>query len=475
MEPCIRLPIAKPVLDDLCLKAKDWALMHGVGMRAPSNPHPDVMTFASFVLLPSTFPRKEFRKAKEAQTIMNEVLHKAAHDYDFIKQSLKTTIEADEFTAGLFNIYETVRSEGIAQPVSLGLFRSDYLLHAESTFIDDARVQQVESNTISSSFGALTTQMFSLHRYILRELGIENSDYHIPDNTALQGLCSGLVTAWKTYDSPDALILFVVEEITLNICDQRMMEFEIRHQNHHAHVIRKTFRDLAKTAALRDKQLFVDDKEIAVVYFRTGYHPSDYHDQQAWDIRLLLERSKAIKCPSIQYHLVGTKKVQQELSCFGMLEHFISDTERVLKLRELFTGLYSLDLNKEGDAIVELAVENPYKYVLKPQREGGGNNFYDEDVRKVLNRIRQSHERTAYILMDRIHSPSVRNYMIRPNQPPELCDMVSELGIFGVIIGTEDEILENNEVGHLLRTKQVSENEGGVAAGFSALDSIYLI
>lgn len=33
----------------------------------------------------------------------------------------------------------------------------------------------------------------------------------------------------------------------------------------------------------------------------------------------------------------------------------------------------------------------------------------------------------------------------------------------------------NRQVGHMLRTKIATSNEGGVAAGFGALDSPYLI
>lgn len=54
---------------------------------------------------------------------------------------------------------------------------------------------------------------------------------------------------------------------------------------------------------------FSDGKEVAVVYYRSGYSPDQYHTNKEWETRLMLERSKAIKCPSIQYHLAGTKKV----------------------------------------------------------------------------------------------------------------------------------------------------------------------
>jgi len=31
-----------------------------------------------------------------------------------------------------------------------------------------------------------------------------------------------------------------------------------------------------------------------------------------------------------------------------------------------------------------MALDAPDRFVLKPQREGGGNNLYGEDIRKVM-------------------------------------------------------------------------------------------
>lgn len=46
-------------------------------------------------------------------------------------------------------------------------------------------------------------------------------------------------------------------------------------------------------------------------------------------------------------------------------------------------------------------------------------------------------ERSAWILMERIMPPISKGYMIRPGgpMPPPLVDLVSELGIFGAVIG----------------------------------------
>ena len=62
---------------------------------------------------------------------------------------------------------------------------------------------------------------------------------------------------------------------------------------------------------------------------------------------------------------------------------------------------YMLCQDADGDANVRTALASPERFVLKPQREGGGNNVYGADIRPVLERIQHSRERTAYILMDR--------------------------------------------------------------------------
>ena len=94
---------------------------------------------------------------------------------------------------------------------------------------------------------------------------------------------------------------------------------------------------------LKDKSLWIDGNEVGVIYLRCGYHPDQYPTEREWEARLMMERSKAIKSPSIQYHLAGTKKVQQELSKTGMVEKFLGDKAQIESIRDIFTGLYSLD------------------------------------------------------------------------------------------------------------------------------------
>lgn len=51
-----------------------------------------------------------------------------------------------------------------SQELHLGIFRSDYMLHAPNGVNGDITLKQVEFNTISASFGTLSEQTAALHR-----------------------------------------------------------------------------------------------------------------------------------------------------------------------------------------------------------------------------------------------------------------------------------------------------------------------
>uniref|UniRef100_A0A8D9EKN9 Glutathione synthetase n=1 Tax=Cacopsylla melanoneura TaxID=428564 RepID=A0A8D9EKN9_9HEMI len=465
----VETPIPDHVLEALVPKAKDYALMHGAGMRSKTNFSQDGLIVAPFALLPSTFPRVEFEKAVNIQTVLNELVHRVAHDYSFLKETLKNACEVDDFTKNLFKIYETVQKEGVAQATSFGLFRADYLL-------DSDHAKQVEVNTIASSFAGIAQQVPTFHRYVLTELGHHEKIKNLPENRALSGLCEGMIEAWTLFNDPKAIILFLIEDVTYNICDQRFHEFELKRLNPHIRVIRQTLTQIGTSARLsEDKTLLVEGAPVAVVYFRAGYTPDHYFGQVEWDARLIIERSTAIKCPSIHYHLAGAKKIQQALASEGVLEKFLTNPNQVQQVRDIFTGLWSLDYDTKGDDAVEMALKNPAKFVLKPQREGGGNNVYGEHIAKALLSMAGTQERSAWILMEKIIPPVQSNYLIRAGSEIHCSDIVSELGIYGVIIGDENRVISNRQVGHMLRSKAATADEGGVAGGAGALDSPYLV
>ncbi len=83
--------------------------------------------------------------------------------------------------------------------------------------------------------------------------------------------------------------------------------------------------------------------------------------------------------------------------------------------------------------------------MLKPQREGGGNNKYGKEIGTFLESIKDSPERDAYILMDRINPPKTKNYIVRPEMNVTQEDVISELGIFGYTIGSSDDGITTNK------------------------------
>jgi len=84
--------------------------------------------------------------------------------------------------------------------------------------------------------------------------------------------------------------------------------------------------------------------EVAIVYQRSCYKPSDFTSEADWQTRLMIERSLAIVCPNIAYHLAGTKKVQQVLTLPGGVERFIDDPHAVERIRNTFAEQFCLDL-----------------------------------------------------------------------------------------------------------------------------------
>jgi len=123
--------------------------------------------------------------------------------------------------------------------------------------------------------------------------------------------------------------------------------------------------------------------------------------------------------------------MQQIFSNKSVVEKYAPKYTEILKY---FTGLYSLDPEDEHyPQIIENAKKYPSKFVLKPQREGGGNNFFDDDLLQKLNTLSPK-ELSGYILMDRIVSKPYKTLILRDGEINDV-DGVCEIGIFSVYIG----------------------------------------
>ncbi|KAG5654319.1 hypothetical protein H0H81_004738 [Sphagnurus paluster] len=438
-------------INELTLLATSYAFANGLLYLPPAERQPSIpesAIHAPLALFPSPFPRNLFEQAKRLQHIYNVLYARIAQDEEFLDRIMGTENgvgKVDEFIGQLWTGWKQLRDEGLVQVVH--------------TFRCSAwRAQCVRSATPRVQI-TRKVRLGSVLPFILQAL---------------------LITLESSYG---------------------------------IHAIRQTFDELSKSATVdpTTRVLRISCSpdihpegfvEISTVYFRAGYAPTEYLTPQHYQTRFLLERSKAINCPSIALQLAGGKKIQQVLTQPGVLESFLSDGQRwgtgvydaqaLDELRSSFMGMWSLDvgadlLTPDHDALtsgkegfgVSKARELAHSLVLKPQREGGGNNVYKESIPPFLDSL-PPEERQAWIAMELIVPPNgTGNYLVRAggaSQTPFRVDVVSELGIFGwALFGDKDGGVREKEAGWLVRTKGKDSDEGGVATGFSVLDSVLLV
>lgn len=466
-----------------------WSLANGLVMYPPKWELHSANN-APITMYPTPFPRDLFEDAMKVQTTFNKLYaNTVSHEKIWLVDLIKSLAPFDkDFTGKLYETYvKAVDACGgeLPQPLSLGVFRSDYMYNQT-----DHSVKQIEFNTVSISFGGLSTKVGAAHNY-LNNSGAYDNDYSlkyynpddIPISESIQKIANGLATGNYHYndesDNKKTVVLFVVQPGERNCFDQRLIEYALL-ENHGIKSYRATLEEIKEKTTINSGKLYIKSTmdEVSVVYYRSGYAPTDYsmNPEKTWDARLHLETSKAIKCPSLLTQLSGSKKVQQVLTDAERVKEILKDAsqEELDLLLSTFVRILPMDDTAAGREAKRLAFEEPQNFVLKPQREGGGNNVYKEDIPKHLKTLDES-EWGAYILMELIHPPTHKSNILKDGQIYRE-DIVSELGIFGTMVFNEEtgEIKSNENAGFLLRSKFSSSDEGGVAAGFGCVDTVYL-
>lgn len=354
-------------------------------------------------------------------------------------------------------------------------------------------MRQIEFNTISAAFAGLTSRVGDLHHAVLRyalnscPIGFVHPDHRDEDskafvqlirpNDALRKSAEALVQAFELYSNPQACILFLIVPRERNVCDQQGLISAIENLRPNIRIHLKTLEnlieDLIFDRSTSNISLRSTGEEIALVYYRAGYIPDHYVNEQCWTVREQLEQSRAIKCPTIRSQLAGCKIVQEYLTHEGIVEKFLSDEEISRKIRSTFATMFTFDDRSTREKSLNVLRTHPHDYVLKPQREGGGNNKYDDELLALIN----DHPDLLnnYIGMEKISPPRCRCSLIKPNGR-ELFNVecIQEIGIYGtclINVQTGEEYL-NEGIGYLVRTKTIDTNEGGVATGYSVLDSL---
>jgi hypothetical protein len=193
----------------------DHAAALGILMKTPSL---DSFKVAPLSLLPSVFSATAVASVTAAQGIINQMTDRIARNTRWLHELIEPIAETDEFTRNLLKISKVVHAEGLRQTKFLGFLRSDYMMDAHSN-----KPLQVEINTISSAFGALSTRLRDLHQIVLERFShkfVEAPDIgKLASVTVFQSIAKAFVKAVRAYGST-GVILLVVEENDRNVIDQ---------------------------------------------------------------------------------------------------------------------------------------------------------------------------------------------------------------------------------------------------------------
>jgi glutathione synthase len=355
------------------------------------------------------------------------------------------------------------------------------------------KMRQIEFNTISSAFAGLTAIVGDLHKAVLhyaldncyiRELKPDEEEKEesstidlILPNNAVKRSAEAIVKAFELYNNENAFILFLIVPNERNVCDHNALVDAIRK-------IKPSIRFHFKTLEQLTNELFLDEKtfniylkpwndEIAIVYFRAGYIPDHYINENHWLVREQIEQSRAIKCPTVRSQLAGSKIVQEYLTRENIVEKYIKDPTLSANIRSTFASMFTFDDNQTREKNISILRENPQGFVLKPNREGGGNNIYGDDILNLLDK--ENNQLNSYVAMEKILPPRCTSCLIKPNGKHVLhVECINEIGIFGTMVSnidTKEEYI-NEVTGYLVRTKTTDTNEGGVATGYSVLDCL---
>ena len=430
--------------------------------------------------LPSPVCLQDHREIENLQPLLNRVLDKLSLDKNVVVYCLENV--SDDFVQNYLKIYRSLPESHRTKPI-LCLNRHDFMYHSEdhdSCLHGCKQFKLVEFNLHSICFQSLSDGVFHHHNSLLRRFGIasENAKANM-DSTG--GFARGFVEAYRLYntsqgisqESVTSFLMMVVEDKDVSwYYDQQMLLNAVELEGIPTMMVKS--QELISTYR-RDpdtNKLFVGNKEIAIVYYQTFYNPENFTDSEMWTLRAEMELSSAINVPNVRHTLVNMKLFQMRLSDPGFLASYTDSLEEASKLSSLFYTTLPLDLTPEGDRNAQLGIDRPGDYVLKPQREGGGNNLWDGALVRELERLSGDPGRSSYILMRRIVSPKQEKKFVRRGVMSPIISTVSEFGFCSVYCTCPfGEVVMNKPVGTMVRTKDANDNEGGIGMGIAAIDS----
>ena len=73
--------------------------------------------------------------------------------------------------------------------------------------------------------------------------------------------------------------------------------------------------------------------------------------------------------------------------------------------------MFTFDNPQTREQNINVLRTNPAGFVLKPNREGGGNNKYDDDILNLISK--EADQLNSYIAMEKIRPPKCTSCLIK--------------------------------------------------------------
>jgi glutathione synthase len=413
-------------------------------------------------LFPRKFPKHLFDEINVLSPIFHKLVQKIVSEKTWILNILSPLGEYDDF---LKNFLEIARKSTRTPGKELYIFRSDYMENGKNDGI-----LQIELNTISAGFACMSEQLSKVQKANLMKFHGNLKNHYFPADNRSGTKIAEIMSSIVKSENPYSRVLFVVSSSEKNEVDQRLLEWKLLELD--VYVDRMTLKQISEKLmidSITKKLVSKENHDIiySLVYFREGYSPEAYPTEVEWNTRLMIENADCFVSPSTMTQLAGTKKIQQMWCEPTDLTKFLSPSE-IAQLRRVFAVQLDPSVDQSD------ALENIDDWILKPQREGGGWNFYGQDMKKKL--LESDHdELRQYILMKKIRPPSSQAIVASHNQITGnlkidvIKEAVGEIGIFSIYCPAI--LKEGISIGHMIRTKNINTNEGGVNSGYGYLDT----
>mgnify|MGYP002626335741 FL=1 len=428
------------------------------------------------MLTPSPIPKNLYEKIFFYQIAFNKIINKLSNDQKFLEEILTPIAEKDEFVRKNLEISKKLVNYEHKQKIKLGIFRNDYLFDKNQNFL-----LFTEYNTIASSMGTFSDIIKIFYSYFSKkypEIFKKYSEKEIPIDgfENIQKFAESMFESIKLafpQQYKESIIIFVVQKNETNIFDQYSLSDEL--YNKYKIISKRMTLEEIKDKCIQDENgnLTLDNKLISLFYFRATYSENDYPNEKSWQSRELIELSTAIKVPDINTFLTTFKIFQYELSKPQILMHYVQNELIINDIIRFFGGIYYIrDMSQENinDLFNKIKLE-PNKYILKPMKEGGGNNITGEKLKELIpeNNSEINDIIKNSVIVDRIDS-YIHEGLILRDEKLNVQNSISEYSIYGIILTNENNIIMNKSVSFLVRTKNKESIEGGIIEGAGAID-----